>query len=214
MLLRHGWGWQPLQTTSLIHIRHIQNSWAHWDAVQRHTVAALYSYTHYLCQILGFWVTCPAKMMPLSTGWGWQPPQTASPIHTGHIKSFRAHWYTVLGIQLQPYTVIPILFGPGFGALGHMLRCNDAIMSRLRLRATSNHFSPIHIRHIECVWSHWYAVQRHTGVAALYRYTHPTWLWFWGSGSHVELKWCHYVMVEGLHPLQTTSPIHIRHINK
>ncbi len=26
--------------------------------------------------------------------------------------------------------------------------------------------------------------------------THPTWLRFWGSGSLVESKWCHYVMVE------------------
>ena len=28
-LLRHGWGWQPPQTAFYIHIRHIQNVWAH-----------------------------------------------------------------------------------------------------------------------------------------------------------------------------------------
>ncbi len=55
----------------------------------------------------------------------------------------------------------------------------------------------IHIRHIQSVWVHWYAVHGHT-VAALHSYTHTTWLrfWFWGSGSLVESKWCHYVMVK------------------
>ncbi len=46
MWLCHGWGWQPPQTASHIHIRHIQNVWAHWYAVHRHMVAALHSYTH------------------------------------------------------------------------------------------------------------------------------------------------------------------------
>ena len=33
-------------------------------------------------------------------------------------------------------------------------------------------------------------------VAALHSYTHTTRLYFWISGSHVESKYCHYVMVE------------------
>jgi hypothetical protein len=33
-------------------------------------------------------------------------------------------------------------------------------------------------------------------VAVLHSYTHPTWLRFWGSGSLVESKRCHDVMVE------------------
>ncbi len=44
--LCHGWGWQPPQTASHIHIRHIQSDLAHWYAVHRHNVAALHSYTH------------------------------------------------------------------------------------------------------------------------------------------------------------------------
>ncbi len=32
-------------------------------------------------------------------------------------------------------------------------------------------------------------------VAAYYSYTYPTWLRFGGSGSLVESKWCHDVMV-------------------
>ncbi len=52
----------------------------------------------------------------------------------------------------------------------------------------------IHIRPIQNIGAHWYAVHRHM-VAALHIYTYPTWLGFWGSGSLVESKWCDYVMV-------------------
>ena len=46
MSLRHGWGWQPPQTASCIHIIYKKNVWqAHCYAVHRHTVAALHSYT-------------------------------------------------------------------------------------------------------------------------------------------------------------------------
>ena len=55
--------------------------------------------------------------------------------------------------------------------------------------------SCIHIRHIQSVWAHWYGVNRHT-VAVLHSYTHPAWLRFLWSGSLVELRWCHYVIVE------------------
>ncbi len=53
----------------------------------------------------------------------------------------------------------------------------------------------IHIRYIQSVWAHWYAVHKHM-VAALQSYTHTTWLRCWGSGSLVESKWCDYVMDE------------------
>jgi hypothetical protein len=46
MSLYHDWGWQPPQTSSHIHKRHIQCVWAHWYADYRHIVAALQSYTH------------------------------------------------------------------------------------------------------------------------------------------------------------------------
>ncbi len=46
MSLCHGWGWQPPQTASHMHIRHIQSIWAHWYAVHWHTVEALHSFTH------------------------------------------------------------------------------------------------------------------------------------------------------------------------
>ncbi len=44
--LCHGWGWQPPQTASYIHIRHIESIWVHWYAVHWYTVAALLSFTH------------------------------------------------------------------------------------------------------------------------------------------------------------------------
>ncbi len=46
MSLCHGWGWQPPQTASHIHNRHIQSVWVHWYAVHRHMVAALHNFTH------------------------------------------------------------------------------------------------------------------------------------------------------------------------
>jgi hypothetical protein len=46
-------GWQPTQTASHIHIRHMQSVWARWYAVHMHMVAALHSYT---CPtLLRFW---------------------------------------------------------------------------------------------------------------------------------------------------------------
>ncbi len=45
MWLCHGWGWQPPQTASHIHIRNIQRDWAHCYAIHGHTVPALLSPT-------------------------------------------------------------------------------------------------------------------------------------------------------------------------
>ncbi len=55
--------------------------------------------------------------------------------------------------------------------------------------------SHIHLRHIESVWAHSYAVYGHMAVASN-SYTHTTWFILWGSGSLVESKWYHYVMVD------------------
>ncbi len=42
---RHGWGWYSPQTTSWIHIRHIQSVWAIGMLSEGHMVAPLYRYT-------------------------------------------------------------------------------------------------------------------------------------------------------------------------
>ena len=67
---------------------------------------------------------------------------------------------------------------------------------------TASHF---HIRHIQSVWAHWYAANGHMSVASN-SYTHTTWLRLWGSGSLVESKWCHYVMVEADSHLKLLPP--------
>ncbi len=54
--------------------------------------------------------------------------------------------------------------------------------------------SCIHLGHIQCVWANWFVVL-HT-AAALNSYTRTTWVRFWGFGSLVESKWCHYIMAE------------------
>jgi hypothetical protein len=101
-------------------------------------------YPPYLAKILGFWVTCQAEMMPLRHGWGWQPPQTTSPIHIRHIQSVWVHWCAV-----QRHTVAALWSSTPptwlrFWVLGNMSSRNDAITSRLRLTATSNNFSHPH----------------------------------------------------------------------
>ena len=45
-----------------------------------------------------------------------------------------------MGIQYQPYTVIPTLLGSDFGVLGHLWSQNYVIMSWLRLTAISTCF--------------------------------------------------------------------------
>ncbi len=50
-----------------------------------------------------------------------------------------------MGIQYQPYTVIPtLLFGSDFGVLGQLWSKNDVIMSWLRLPVTSNCFPSLY----------------------------------------------------------------------
>ena len=95
MSLRHGWGWQPPQTASLIHIRHIRSVWALICCPFAYSSSLKQWYPSYLAQILGFWVTCGVKMMSLRHGWGWHPPQTIYCIHMKHIQSVWAHWYAV-----------------------------------------------------------------------------------------------------------------------
>jgi hypothetical protein len=55
-----------------------------------------------------------------------------------------------MGIQYQPYTVIPTLLGSDFGALGQLWSQNDEIMSWFRLTSpqTASH---IHIRHAQSI---------------------------------------------------------------
>jgi hypothetical protein len=68
------------------------------------------------------------------------------------------------------------------------------------------------LRHINSVWSHWYAVHGHMAVASN-SYTNSTWVIFMDSGSLVESKWCHYIMVK-VHSHLKLLPASILDINK
>ncbi len=202
----HSWCWQPPQTASHLHIRHIQSDWAHWYAVHGHTVSPLHSYTHPAW--LRFWgsgslaksKSCDYVMVE---GDGHLKLLPTSILDMCKIFEHIDMLFTC--IQYQPYTVLPtLLLGSDFGVLGHLWSQNDVIMSWLRLTATSNCSPPPY-------WEHWYAIHGQT-VSALHSYTHPTWVRFWGSGSLLEsqIMWlCHGW---GWQPSQTASHIHIRHI--
>ena len=110
------------------------------------------------------------------------------------------------GSSLKP---ISTLVGSEFGVLGHLWSQNDGIMSLLRVTATSSCFPHLFqiytiylITLICCPWTY---------ISSLNIYAHTTWLRIWGSGSVVESKWCHYIMVEGVIclKLRLTSIVYI-----
>jgi hypothetical protein len=139
--LCHGWGWQPSQTASHIHIRHIQSDWAHLYAVHRHAVAALHSYTHPTwLRFWGTWSLVESKwiiLVMVDADSELKLPPTSI---LDMFNVFEHIDMLSMGIQYRPYTVIFTLLGSDFGALRHLWSQNDVIMSWLRLTATSNCF--------------------------------------------------------------------------
>ncbi len=142
MWLCHVWCWQQPQTASYIHIRHIQSTWAHCYPVYMHTVAAFHIFTH--TTWLRFWgsgslveskwcifvmvdADSHLKLLPISI------LDTYEVIE--HIDMLS------MGIQYQPYTVMPTLLDSNFRALGQLWSQNDKIMLWLRLTVTSRCFS-------------------------------------------------------------------------
>ncbi len=97
-------------------------------------------------------------------------------------------------ILLHPYTVKAAKLAPDLGIQFHSRSGNDATASLLRLIFTSD-TSYIHIRHIQSVWDFGILSQGHM-VAPSFRYTDQAGPRFGDSGSLVEWKWCHNVMVE------------------
>jgi hypothetical protein len=125
---------------------------------------------------MGFWVTCGVKMTD------------------SHLKILLV---SVLDIYKVFEHIDLLSIGPTWLRLLWGSGCGVKMMSLhhcwgLQPPQTASY---MHIRLITIVWAHWYTVHWYT-VAALHSYTHLSWLRFWGSGSLVESKWCHYVMVE------------------
>ncbi len=142
MWLCHGWGWQPPQTASHIHIRHVQFVWAHWYAIHWHTVSALHSHNHPTTW-LRFWGSgslveskwCDYVMVEADSHL-----KLLSTSILDIYKVFEHIDMLSIGIWLQSYTVLPTLLDSDFGVLGHLWSQNDVITSGLMLTATPNCF--------------------------------------------------------------------------
>ncbi len=144
MWLCHGWGWQPPQTASHIHIRHLECVWEHWYAIYGHTVSSLHSYTHTTS-----WLRFLSSGSLVESKWCdyvmVEAESHLKPLPTSILDIYKVFEYIDMlsrGIWLQPYTVIPTLLGSDLGVLGHLWSQNDVISSGLMLTATSNCFLP------------------------------------------------------------------------
>ncbi len=136
------WCWQPPQTASLIHLRHLQSVWAHWYAVHQHTWQP-YIVTH---------PTWPRFIGVLGHLWSQNDVMlsrlrlTATSTCFPHpSQSFTKCLSTLIWCPLaygSSLTLSATLLGSEFGVLGHFLwwSQNDVLMSRLKKTATSNCF--------------------------------------------------------------------------
>ncbi len=188
----------------------MQRVWAHWYAVHWHTAAALHSYTHPTW--LRFWGSSGSGSHVESKWCHYVMVEAAS--HLKLLPTSISHMYKVFEhidmlcplayssslTQFHPHYLAQILRFLWVNCGGKMMSLHDGWGW-----GPSQATSCIHMRHIQSVWAHWYAVHWHT-AAALLSYTHPTWLRFGGSGSLVEAKWCHYVMVEAEGHLKLLPP--------
>ncbi len=111
------------------------------------------------------------------------------------------------GIWLHPYTITLARLAPDLGTQGHSRSEKEAITSWLRLMSSQlQTASDIHSRHMQSVWAFGMLSQGHMG-APLHHYNGQVGPRFGDSGSLVEWKWCHNVMVEAdihLRPLHTS----------
>ncbi len=120
------------------------------------------------------------------------------PLHTSTLdiyKVFEPLVYCLKGICVHTYTFTPAKLAPDLGILGPLWT-----VRMVPLRHSWGCYIPqtascILIRHIQSVWAIGMLSQGHL-VAPLYRYTGQVGPRFGKSGSLVEWKWCHNVMVE------------------
>ncbi len=149
--------------------------------------------------------------MWLCHGWGWHPPQTTS--HS-HIYNMFEHFDMLsIGIQQQPYTVLPTILGSDFEVLGHLWSQHDVIMSLLRLTATSNWFPHLHYT---------YRKSLSTLICCALAYSKSLTQIYPSNLAHILRFFCVTCGVKmmslclgwGCQPPQTASHIHIIHIDR
>ncbi len=181
MSLHHGWGRQPTQTASPIHIGHIQFVWAHWYAVHGHMAVASNSYTRNTW--VRFWGSgslvesswCHYIMIEADTHLKLFPPYILD-----LCKVFEHIDVLSVGIRYSLIQLYPHYLGQIWA---FRVTCGVKMMAWCHCwgREPTQTASSIHIRRIQIILAHSYAVPGHMAVASN-SYTNTTWLRFWGSG--------------------------------
>ncbi len=172
----------------------IQCDWAHWYAVYGHMAVASNSYTHTIWNFVVLGHLCSQN--DVITSW---LRHTANSNCSPHLhRTYEECLSTLICCpwayissfkQLYPHYLAHILgFWVTFGVKMMSLRHGWPWQPPQTACC-------IHIRHIQSVWPHWYAVHGQMAVASN-SYTHTTWIRFLGLWSLVESTWCHCVMVE------------------
>ena len=161
----------------------------------------------YLAQILGFWITCGVKTMSIRHGWGWGPPQTASPIQITHIQHAWACWYAVnwhTAAALHSYTQPTRISVWGSGSLVESRWCQYVVVEadrHLKLLPTSTLDIYQVFEHIDRL-SIGIQQQPYTVIPTLLGSVFGV----LGSGSLLESRWCQYFMVEAVRHLKLLPP--------
>ncbi len=109
-----------------------------------------------------------------------------------------------MGIWQYPQIVKPTLLGSDFGSLVESKWCHYIMVE------ADIHLKLLPASYMQRDSADSYAVHVYE-VAASNSYTHITWVRFEGSGSLVESKWCHYIMVKANIQLKNASIIHTTH---
>ncbi len=140
MSLLRGWGWQPPQTASCVHIIHTQKVWAHWYAVHLHMAVFSNTYTH--TTWVRFWGS--GSLLVESKWCHYIMVEADSHLKILHVSTLYIHkvfeHIDMLSMGIWRYSQIltPTLIKSDFGVLGHFLWSrNDVITSWLRVTATS-----------------------------------------------------------------------------
>ena len=186
MWLHSVWGWYLPQTTSYIHIRHIQSVWVVGKPCQGHMGAPLYCYTGQVGPRFGKsgwlveWKWCHNLMV--EAGIHLRPLLTSI---FDIYKLFKSLSYCLKGIWVHPYTIAVAKLAP---AWGFRFTCGVEMMPWPHVwgwyppqTASRIHIS---IRHIQSDWAIVMLSQGHMG-SPLYCYTIQISPRFGNSGSLV-----------------------------
>ncbi len=175
MWLCHGWGWQPPQTASHIHIRHIQCLITLICCLLSYGSSLTHLHPPYLAPIWGSGSLvesnrCDYVMVETDSHLKLLPTSILAIYNVFELIDMLS-----MCLQYQPYTYVPTPFGSDFGALGHLHGVKMMWLCHGWGWQPPQTASNIHIGHIQSVWAHWYAGLWHM-LAALYCFTHPNWL--------------------------------------